>query len=54
MNQQDQFLSGTNFNEIIYVHYFDKELKNILFKNIIEAQKHIKSIYPIIFQKNIK
>lgn len=52
MNQQDQFLSSTNFNEIIYVHYFDKELKNILFNYIIEAQKHLKSILSYHFSKD--
>ena len=51
MNQQDQFLPGTNFNEIIYVHYFDKELKNILFNYIIEAEKHLKSIISYHFSK---
>lgn len=44
MNEQDKFLSGTNFDEITHIHFFDKELKSVLFKYIIEAEKHLKSI----------
>lgn len=40
MNKQDRFIKETNFDEITHVHFFDKELKNVLFKYIIEAEKH--------------
>ena len=44
MNEQDKFLPETNFDEITHIHFFDKELKSVLFKYIIEAEKHLKSI----------
>ena len=44
VKNSDHYIPGTNFEEITEVQYFDEELKNILFKYIIEVEKHFKSI----------
>lgn len=54
MNEQDKFLTGTNFDEITHIHFFDKELKSVLFKYIIEAEKHLKSIIAYRFSEMYK
>ena len=54
MNEQDKFLSGTNFDEITHIHFFDKELKSVLFKYIIEAEKQLKSIIAYRFSEMYK
>ena len=54
MDQQDKFLPGTNFDEITHIHYFDKELKSVLFKYIIESEKHLKSIIAYRFSETYK
>lgn len=38
------FIDGTNFREIYAVFYFDRQLRNILFKNILILENNIKSI----------
>ena len=38
------FLNGTNFREIYALFYFDRQLRNILFKNILILENNIKSI----------
>lgn len=40
----DCYIKGTTFENIIAIHHFDKEIKNCLFKFIIESEKHFKSI----------
>lgn len=47
----DIFIDGTNFDELTCVHYFDKEIKNILFKYIIEIEKRLKSIIAYYFSE---
>lgn len=47
----DNYLLGTTFDEITKVHFFDKELKNTLFKYIIEIEKHLKSIVSYRFSE---
>ncbi|MFR8064987.1 Abi family protein [Thomasclavelia spiroformis] len=54
MNKQDRFLPGTNFDEITHIHFFDKELKSVLFKYIIESEKHLKSIIAYRFSEMYK
>lgn len=54
IDNNDQYKKGTNFNEITHVHYFDKELKGVLFKYIIEAEKHLKSIIAYRFSETYK
>jgi abortive infection bacteriophage resistance protein len=38
------FIEGTNFREIYALFYFDRQLRNILFKNILILENNIKSI----------
>ena len=38
------FIKGTNFREIYALFYFDRQLRNILFKNILILENNIKSI----------
>ena len=38
------FNDGTNFREIYALFYFDRQLRNILFKNILILENNIKSI----------
>lgn len=40
----EQYIKGTSFDEIRAVHIYDSELKSIIFKNILTAEKHLKSI----------
>lgn len=54
MKDDDKFILGTNFDEITQVHYYDKEIKSIFFKNILEAEKHFKSILAYRFSEKYK
>lgn len=54
MDNKDKFLPGTNFDEIRQIHFFDKELKSLLFKYIIESEKHLKSIISYRFSKSFE
>ncbi len=38
------FIEGTNFREIYALFYFDRQLRNILFKNILILENNVKSI----------
>ncbi len=38
------FINGANFRELYALFYFDRQLRNILFKNILIVEKNIKSI----------
>jgi len=38
------YIEGTNFREIYALFYFDRQLRNILFKNILILENNIKSI----------
>ena len=39
-----KFIDGVNFREIYALFYFDRQLRNILFKNILILENNIKSI----------
>lgn len=54
MHADDRFITGTNFDEITQVHYYDKEIKSIFFKSILEAEKHFKSILAYRFSEKYK
>ena len=43
-NKEKTFIKGTNFREIYALFYFDRQLRNILFKNILILENNIKSI----------
>ena len=44
MDEQDTFIKGTNFDEITHVHFFDKELKNVLFNAQFKKNVAIRSL----------
>ncbi|MEG0684856.1 MAG: Abi family protein, partial [Coprobacillus sp.] len=54
MNDKDIFMENTTFDEITQLHFFDKELKSVLFKYIIEAEKHLKSIIAYRFSETYR
>lgn len=43
-NKDKTFIKGTNFREVYALFYFDRQLRNILFKNILILENNIKSI----------
>lgn len=45
----DKYIKNASFDEITEIHYFDKELKDTLFKYISEAEKHFKSVIAYCF-----
>lgn len=52
--QTNQYYSNATFDEIARLYYFDKEIKAIVFKNIIDAEEHLKSIIAYQFAKFFK
>ncbi len=47
-----KFLKGTNFRELYSMFYFDRQLRNILFKNILIVENNLKSIMAYVMSKN--
>lgn len=47
----DVFIEGASFDEITQLKLFDKEIKNIIFKSILEAENHISSIIAYRFSE---
>lgn len=47
-----KFLSGTNFRELYGMFNFDRQLRNILFKNILIVENNLKSILSYVMSKN--
>lgn len=48
------YYNDVYFEDILEIHHFDKELKDIIFKSIIEAERHIKSILAYCYCKHFK
>ncbi len=47
-----RFIHGTNFREIYGLFNFDRQLRNILFKNILIVENNLKSILSYVMSKN--
>lgn len=47
-----KFIPGTNFREIYGMFNFDRQLRNILFKNILIVENNLKSILSYVVSKN--
>ena len=47
-----KFINGTNFREIYGMFNFDRQLRNILFKNILIVENNLKSILSYVMSKN--
>ena len=46
------FIDGTRFSELYALFSFDRQLRNILFKNILIVENNVKSIYSYVISKN--
>ena len=46
------FLKGTTFEELYAMFTFDRQLRNILFKNILIVENNLKSILAYVMSKN--
>ncbi len=47
-----KFIPGTNFRELHAMFNFDRQLRNILFKNILIVENNLKSILAYVMSKN--
>jgi len=47
-----KFIRGTNFRELHGLFNFDRQLRNILFKNILIVENNLKSILSYVMSKN--
>ena len=46
------FIEGTKFSELYGLFTFDRQLRNILFKNIMIVENNVKSIFSYVISKN--
>ena len=46
-----EFISGTTFRELYSIFYFDRVMRNIMFKNILIIENNIKSIFSYILSQ---
>ena len=46
------YLEGTNFRELYAMFTFDRQIRNIIFKNILIVENNLKSILAYIMSKN--
>ncbi|MEG0359714.1 MAG: Abi family protein [Anaerorhabdus sp.] len=49
LSNASNYIPGTNFSEIVAVHQFEREIKHVTFKFIIEIEQHLRSIISHIF-----
>jgi abortive infection bacteriophage resistance protein len=50
----EKYSNGTNFDEITRLYTFEKEIKQAIFKSIIDVETHLKSIFIYHFAKTYK
>ena len=50
-NNTKNFREGTNFRELYSLFYFDRQLRNIMFKNILIIENNTKSIFSYILSQ---
>ncbi len=48
----ESYLNGTTFEELYGMFYFDRQLRNIIFKNILIFENNLKSILSYVVSKN--
>ncbi|MEY8463304.1 Abi family protein [Streptococcus merionis] len=48
------YLPNTNFDEIIKVNFYDKEIKYVFFRAILDIERHLKSIVAYLFARKYK
>lgn len=49
-SDSDQFKPGTTIEEIYALYSFDRELRNVFFKNILQIETNAKSLIAYYFQ----
>ena len=54
LKQKEEYLEGTNFDEIRYLYFFDEELKRLLFHSILLAEHHVKSVFAYRFAEHFR
>ena len=52
INGTKRFIDGTTFEELYATFIFDRQLRNILFKNILVFENNLKSIMAYVMSKN--
>lgn len=52
--ENDKYIDGATFKEIIKTHIYDTEIKSLILKNIISVEKHIKGIISYRFSEVYK
>lgn len=50
-NNNKQFIDGAHFEELYALFYFDRQLRNIIFKNILIIENNCKSIFSYILSQ---
>ena len=51
-NDNKTFINGATFDELYSVFNFDRQLRNIIFKNILIFENNIKSVLAYVMSKN--
>ncbi len=51
-DENRNYITGTTFEELYAMFYFDRQLRNIIFKNILIFENNIKSIVSYVISKN--
>lgn len=54
LNSQEKYIEDTYFENIIDVHHFDKNIKAIFFKYLIEIEKTFKSVFAYRYSEYFK
>ena len=49
--KNDQFITGTTFEELYALFTFDRDFRNIIFKNILIVENNYKSIYSYVMSR---
>lgn len=50
-DNRKKFLDGTSFRELYSLFYFDRQLRNIMFKNILIIENNTKSIFSYVLSQ---
>lgn len=51
-NVDRRFINGTTFEELYAMFLFDRQIRNIIFKNILVVENNLKSIISYVMSKN--
>lgn len=49
LEEKERYISGTTFDEVARLYFFDKEIKQTLFNAILDAEHHLKSLFAYRF-----